>query len=169
MFGGNFAIGSYVKISTLLFPLVLLHLVCYLRKFSVFSICLNLYSTFLRTPFLFLLHSTIWHLAASCKWDVWTLTYFSVVSVYIPLISSFSCHDLVTFFLLCRIFNLHKSKSICAPILISVQLWKKKQNKNPKCITSWYCPLPMSSFEMYIKAKRVSDLQGPFLPCSQNN
>ena len=168
MFGGYFAIGSYVKIYTLLFPLVLLHLLCYLRKFSVFSICLNLCSTFHRTPFLFSLHSTIWHLAARCKWDVWTLTYFSVVSVYIPLISSFSCHDLVTFFLLCRIFNLHKCKSIHAPILISVQLWKKK-NKTPKCTTSWYCPFPISSFEMYIKAKRVSDLQGPFLPCPQNN
>ena len=52
-------IASYVEIYTLLFPFVLLHLLCYLRKFSVFSICLNLYSTLHRTPSLFSLHSTI--------------------------------------------------------------------------------------------------------------
>ena len=60
-------------------------------------------------------------------------------------------------------FNLHKCKSIHSPILISVSALGKK-----KCRASWYCPFPMSSFEIYIKAKRVSDLQGPFLPLQQN-
>ena len=125
MFGGNFAIASYVEIYRLLFPFVLLHLLCYMRKSCVFFICLNLYSTFHTTPFLFSLYSTIWHLTARCKWDVCTLTYFSVVSVYIPFISSFSCQDLVTFFLLCRIFNSYKYKSIHAPVLISVSVLEK--------------------------------------------
>ena len=119
------AIASYVEIYTLLFPFVLLHLLCYLWKFCAFSICLNTYSIFHRTPFLFSLYSTIWHLTASCKWDVWTLTCFSVVSVFIPFIYSYSCHDLVTFFLLCRIFYSYKYKCIHAPVLISVSAVEK--------------------------------------------
>ena len=124
MFGGNFAIASYVEIYRLLFPFVLLHLLCYMRKSCVFFICLNLYSTFHRTPFLFSLYSTIWHLTARCKWDVCTLTYFSVVSVYIPLsLPSPAMVWLHSFYF--AEYLIHTNMSIHAPVLISVSVLEK--------------------------------------------
>ena len=119
------AIASYVEIYTLLFPVVLLHLLCYLQKFCAF---LYVYTCIVH----FIEHHSCFHytppfdiLLPVVKWNVWTLTCFSVVSVFIPLISSFSYQDLVTFFLLCRIFNSYKYKFIHAPVLISVSALEK--------------------------------------------
>ena len=124
MFGGNFAIASYVEIYRLLFPFVLLHLLCYMRKSCVFFICLNLYSTFHRTPFLFSLYSTIWHLTARCKWDVCTLTYFSVVSViFHSSLPSPAMIWLHSFYF--AEYLIHTNMSIHAPVLISVSVLEK--------------------------------------------
>ena len=159
MFGGNFAIASYVEIYRLLFPFVLLHLLCYMRKSCVFFICLNLYSTFHRTPFLFSLYSTIWHLTARCKWDVCTLTYFSVVSVIFP--SSLPSPAMIwlhSFYF--AEYLIHTNISLSMPqFLFQSQFWKKYT----KCLRSWYCLFPTSSFEIYIKAKRVSESSRPLL------
>ena len=122
-----------------------------------FFICLNLYSTFHQTPFLFSLYSTIWHLTARGKWDVCTLTYFSVVSVYIPLSLPSPAMIWLHSFYFAEYLILSNINLSMPQFLFQSQFWKKYT----KCLRSWYCLFPTSSFEMYIKAKRVSESSRP--------
>ena len=55
-------------------------------------------------------------------------------------------------------YLIHTNISLSMPqFLFQSQFWKKYT----KCLRSWYCLFPTSSFEMYIKAKRVSESSRP--------